>query len=103
MEHAYRFLLEVAVFGGINVHKFLRIPVAERAPRALYLYHQPVAFFERMGDVGDRKLYGLHLIGGERQRFLKAFTETSAHDLAVDQHLVTAHRITGRRFVATGG
>src|ERR1700735_5911630 len=91
MEHTDRFLLEVAVFGGVNVHKFLGIPVDKREPGTLDLYHQPVPLLESMGDVGNGKLYCFHFIGGEGDGFLKAFTKAAAHDLAIDEHLIAAH------------
>src|ERR1700729_2431292 len=100
MEHANRFFLEVAVFGGINVHEFLRIPVNEWEPGTLHLYHQPVTLLESVGHIGDGKLYGFYFIGREWHGFLEAFTEAAAHNLAVDEHLIAAHRIACGHFAA---
>src|SRR5580658_4708099 len=92
---------KVAVVGGVNIHKFLRIVVDEGEPRALNLDHQPVAFFEDVGDIGDGPFYLLYLAWLEGYRFLIAFAEAAAHDLAVDEHLVAAHRVVGAVIMTT--
>src|SRR5579862_4726461 len=94
VEDADRLLLEIAVVGRINVHKFLRIPVNQREPAALYLDHEPVPLFKRMSHIGGRPFYCLHLAGSEGNGLFEAFPEATSHDLGTDEHLITAHRIT---------
>src|ERR1700744_5190554 len=93
MEYADSLLLEIAVIGGINVYKFLRIPVDEREPGALDLDHQAVSFLKGMGDIGNGPFDRLHLAGSKGNRFFEAFAEAAAHDLGMYQHLVAAHGI----------
>src|ERR1700748_173278 len=103
MPYADGLLLEVTVIGGINVHEFLRIAIHQWEPGALYLDHQPVSFFEGMGYIRDGEFYRFDLTGFERGWFFEALTESAAHDLAVDEHLVAAHRVGLGQVVSSYG
>src|SRR5882757_10687678 len=101
MIYTDRFLLKIAVIGSINIHIFLRISIYQREPGTLHLDHQPVAFLKGMRHIGNRKLHCLHLAGSKRLGYFKAFAEAAAHDLGMDKHLVTAHRVGGWVVMAT--
>src|SRR5579859_5575304 len=103
MEYADRLLLEIAVVGCVNVHKFLRIPVDKREPGTLHLDHQPVPLPERMRYIGDGELHCLHLAGSKGFWRFKTFPEAAAHDLAMDKHLVAAHGVGGRVVMTAHG
>ena len=57
MIYFYCRFLKVLVTTGVDVHHLLWIAVNQREPTALNLYHDPVAFFERVGDIIHGKFH----------------------------------------------
>ena len=93
MVKTYRGFFEISRFGGINIFKLLRVAIGEGEPGALYLDHQPMAFFKCVRHIGQRKIDRFNFTGLERLRVFKTVTKLSTHGFCAHQHLVTAHGV----------
>src|SRR3990172_10734368 len=83
--------LVIRVLGSVDVQELSGIPVDERKPRTLNLYHDPVTFFESMVFVGNdefdfRNLSRLHRLG-----IFQTLAKLAPHDLASNEHLEMPH------------
>ena len=60
-----RFLYKILIFCVVNINKLLWIAVGKWEPTALYLHHNTVAFFKRMGNIGQGIFYLRGFVGHE--------------------------------------
>src|SRR5215813_14239069 len=88
-----RGLLEVLVFGLIDVHELLRIAVDQREPSALDMDHYSMALLESVIDVGHREGNVRNFVRLHRLRLRPTIAVFRAHRLAPHQHLIAVHRI----------
>src|SRR5258706_10861718 len=88
-----RHFLKITISAFVYIDKLLWIAIHQREPGTLNLNHEPMAFLERVGYIGQFKFYALHFVGCKGLWLFKTVSESSAHDLTANQHLVSAHRI----------
>jgi hypothetical protein len=69
----------------------LRIPIIERKPAALDLYHQPMTALERMGHLGHREGLIRRLVWGHRSWGTEALSIATAKYVGRDHEFVAAH------------
>ena len=73
-------------------HELLRISGDERKPRALDLYHYPMAFFERMRNPRHRERKFCRRIRRQGRTLFKPVPKSCRHGFTSKQHLITAGR-----------
>ncbi len=71
-------------------HELLRVSGHERKPRALDLYHYPVAFFERVRNPRHRERKLCRRIRRQGRTLFKAVPKSCRHWFASKQHLISA-------------
>ena len=76
--------MEILRISLADVAEFLRIPVDQGEPRALYLDHDPVAFEKRVQNVRKFKFHIAYLSGDEGFRLFKTVAEFSTNHVAAD-------------------
>src|SRR6185503_4197117 len=87
---------------GLNIVRFfsledirdilLRVAVNNRKPGTLHLDHNPVTFFIYMIDIVEINYKLLRLIGCERGRLAKTFSEKTAEYFHGNGELAATHR-----------
>src|SRR5579862_5635604 len=99
-------LVKVIIVAGGDIREYLRIPVYQREPAALYLHHDPVAFFECMVNFIELEFDLGSFSRHKRLRLLIAVPEFTAEyfgtDHALESHHILPPGIIGRLVIVAG-
>ena len=90
MPDADRCFLEIAFSRRRDIDKGLRVPVYEREPAALHLYHDAVAFLKGVRDLVELKSNLCRLARHQGFGFFKAVAELAPEHLRPDEALIRA-------------
>src|SRR3954447_2326896 len=92
-------LLKVFLCCIINIYKLLWVPIYQREPATLYLYHNAVAFLESMCNISQLIAYFLYFTGCKGFGLLEAVAVAPAEYFPMHQHFVATHGVAAGKCI----